>query len=402
MKCFWPFLCLIVVAPVYSADWPQWLGPNRDSISTETVKPWKGELKVLWTQSVGPGHSSPVVSRGKVYLHARVKDKDEESLSAFDAVTGKPFWSTAYPRGKFGTLFGTGPQATPAVSDDRVFTFGPTGFLTAFDASTGTKLWQVDSEKDFKPKRLFFGAACSPLVDAKKVVVNIGAKSASIVAFSTDKGEPIWKTLDDPASYSSGIRFGQQLVFLTQQGLRGLDAHHGGQKWEYKLVDKLDESSTTPVVVGDLLLASSITQGMAGLRRTSYGVEEVWKNKELTCYFSTPVPVGDKYVFVVTGKLGVGVSSTLHCVELATGKILWSKPKVGSYHAAMLRTADNRLLFLSDFGDLILLDPNPKEYVELARSKVTKNGGIWAHPALANGKVYIRDDRNLICIELPK
>jgi outer membrane protein assembly factor BamB len=393
-----PLLCFLLVA----ADWPQWLGPKRDGVSTETIKPWKGTLKPLWTQPVGPGHSSPVIADGKVYLHAQVKGKEEESLSAFDAKTGKPLWSTSYPRSRFFSIFGNGPQATPAVAGGKVFTYGATGLLTAFDAAKGDKLWQVDTEKDFKAKRPGFGAACSPLVDGEHVVLNVGGKGASIVAFTADKGEVAWKQLDDPASYASGIRSGNQLVFLTQQGLRGLKPDDGKPLWHYKLVDKLDESATTPVVAGDLLLVASITQGMVGLKRKGDGLEEVWKNKDLTCYFSTPVPVGSKHVYVVTGKLGIGVTSSLHCVETATGKALWTQDGIGTYHAAMLRTADEKLLLLSDFGNLILLDPDPAKYKELAKSRVTKNGGIWAHPALADGQVYLRDDRNLICIQMPE
>jgi outer membrane protein assembly factor BamB len=393
-----PLLCFLLVA----ADWPQWLGPKRDGVSTETIKPWKGTLKPLWTQPVGPGHSSPVIADGKVYLFAQVKDKEEESLSAFDAKTGKPLWSTSYPRSKFRTLFGTGPQATPAVARGKVFTYGPTGLLTAFDAAKGDKSWQVDTEKDFKVTRPGFGAACSPLVDGQHVVVNVGGKGASVVAFTADKGEVAWKQLDDPASYASGIRVGDQLVFLTQQGLRGLKPEDGKPLWYYKLVDDLNESSMTPVMAGDVLLAGSITKGMIGLKRKGDGFEEVWQNKALTCYFSTPIPVGPKHVYVVSGQLGLMPTSSLHCVETATGKILWTQARIGTYHAAMLRTADDKLLLLSDHGDLILLDPDPAKYKELAKSKVTKNRGIWAHPALSDGLVYLRDDRNLICIQMPE
>ncbi|MFQ3650082.1 MAG: PQQ-binding-like beta-propeller repeat protein [Gemmataceae bacterium] len=392
----------LLIAPVFAADWPQWLGPRRDCVSTETIKPWKGELKVLWRQPIGPGHSSPVVANGKVYLHARVPGKEEEVLTAFEATDGKVLWKSSYPRAKFWTLFGTGPQATPTVADGKVFTYGATGILSAFDTSTGELVWQIDTEKEFQVKRPGFGAACSPLVDGKNVVVNIGGKKGSIVAFDVNKGEVTWKALDDPASYSSGIRIGEQLVFLTQRGVRGLAPADGKLLWEYRLIDKLDESATTPVAVGDWLLVTSITQGMVGLKRQADGTyKEAWINKEITCYFSTPVPVGDHF-YAVTGKLGLGVTSTLHCVETATGKIKWSKPRVGTYHAAMLRTADDKLLFLSDFGDLLLLQPDPKEYKELARGKVTKNDGIWAHPALADGRVYLRDDKELICVAMPK
>jgi outer membrane protein assembly factor BamB len=404
-------LCLLAVmsVPALAGDWPQWLGPRRDGTSTEKIKPWKGELKVVWRKPVGPGHSSPVVANGMVFLHSRVAGKEEEEVAAYDAATGTKAWATSYERARFISPFGTGPQATPAVAGGKVFSFGATGILTCFDAKSGKLDWKVDTQKDFKAPALFFGAACSPLPDDKNVVVNVGAPGASVVAFTQARGEVAWKSLDDKPSYSSGIVIGQgpdrEVVFLTQQGLRGLAPTDGKKLWEFPLVDKANESSTTPVVADDLLLASSIMFGMVGVKQEKKGgkttVTEVWKNPDLTCYFSTPIPVGKKHVYVVTGRI-FPPASTLHCVEVQTGKILWSKKKVGRYHAAMLRTADDKLLMLSDLGDLVLIDPDPKEYRELARSKVVKGKDIWAHPALADGKVYFRDEKELICLQMPQ
>lgn len=393
-------------APALAGDWPQWLGPNRDATTPETIKPWKGALKVLWRQKVGPGHSSPVIAGGKVYLFAQVEGKEQEALHAFEAESGKPLWQTAYDRPRFWTLFGSGPQGTPAVVGGKVFTFGPTGLLTAFSADKGEKLWQVDTEKKFGVKRLRFGAAASPLVDDGKVLLNVGGKGAGVVAFSAEKGEVVWKSLDDGPSYASGIVTRargepKQYVFLTQEGVRALAPRDGKLLWGFPLKDRANESSTTPVVAGDALLAASISYGMVALKVSGKEAKPAWKNPALTCYFSTPVPVG-KYVYVVTGELSFVPSSKLHCVDLETGKPAWTKDKIGTYHAAMLKTGDGKLLLLSDHGDLVLFDPSPKEFKELARTKVTKVKGIWAHPALSNGKVYLRDDKELICIQMPK
>jgi outer membrane protein assembly factor BamB len=399
-------LLLLLALPAPAADWPQWLGPKRDGSSPEKLSPWKGELKAAWRAPVGDGHSSPVIANGKVYLHAKVKDKSAEELLCFDAQTGSKLWNTGYPRGFILNPFGTGPQGTPTVANGKVYTFGITGVLTCFDAETGRQVWQVDTAKEFKPPKLIFGSACSPLVDGDKVLVNVGAKGASVVAFSADKGEPVWKSLDDGPSYSSGIALGQgadrQYVFLTQLGLRGFAPNDGNKLWEFPLKDKANESSTTPVVAGDMLLASSITYGMVGLKLEKGEVKRVWQNPKLTCYFSTPIPVGKKHTFVVTGAMSFKPTSSLHCIETETGKIVWTKERVGKYHAAMLRTADDKLLLLSDLGDLILFEPDPAKYKELARSKIAKGEGIWAHPALVDGKVYFRDDKELVCLQMPQ
>ena len=150
------------------------------------------------------------------------------------------------------------------------------------------------------------------------------------------------------------------------------------------------------------LYTGSVTAGSAGVRpeekEGKWSASEAWKNKELTCYFSTPVVVGE-HVYVVTGTANIRApSSTLHCVEAKTGKVLWKKEKVGRFHAALLRTGDSKLLMLDDFGNLTLIDPDPKEYRELSRSKVC--GPTWAHPALADGLVYFRDEKQLYCVQL--
>jgi outer membrane protein assembly factor BamB len=398
-------LLLLTAVLANAGDWPQWLGPKRDGSSTEKVAPWKDTLKVLWRQPVGEGHGSPVVAGGQVFLHVKVKDKDEEEVLAFDVKDGKQVWAHKYARGNATFKFGNGPRATPTVADGKVYSFGITGILTCCEAASGKEVWQVDTLKTFKAPNLFFGVSCSPLIEGDKVLVNVGGQGASVVAFNKDKGTVIWQSMDDKASYSSPIALGEgknrQVVFLTQQGLASLSPADGSVFWKFPLVDKLAESSTTPVLSGDLLLGSSVTYGAACLKlqdkegKPAFG--EVWKNPAYTCYFSTPVPVGPDHTYLVTGAL-LPPSVMLRCVDTKTGKEHWNKPKIGKYHAALLRTGDDKLLMLDDAGNLILLDPNPKEYKELARAKVC--GATWAHPALANGRVYLRDEKELLCIQL--
>jgi len=402
---------LFLLAPLALAgDWPQWLGPNRDGSTPEKVAPWKEDPKVLWKKPVGEGNSSPVIAEGRVFIHSKIKDKTEEEVVAYDATTGKELWRYPYERVPFKSAYGNGPRATPAVVDGKVYTFGITGVLTCLDAAKGTKLWQIDTLTEFKGKNLRFGLAGSPLVEKDRVLVDVGAAGASIVALDSKTGEVAWKRLDDGASYSSPIAFGdgkqRQAVFLTGAGLVSLAPAMGELNWRFPLRDLLFESSTTPVKVGDRIVASSITYGSACLKlETKEGkpaFKEEWKNPALTCYFSTPVPVGSEHLYLVTGKLPLGqaAEATLHCVDMASGKSLWQQPKVGEFHAALLRTGDGKLLMHQDSGELALLDPNPKEYKELCKSKVC--GPTWAHPALANGLLYVRDKKELICVQLGK
>lgn len=392
-------------------DWPQWLGPKRDSSTPEKVAAWKGDLKVVWRKSVGEGHSSPVIAGGKVFLLTKVKEKDAEQLTAYDAAKGDELWSKSYKRAPFFSVFGNGPQATPAVADGKVYSFGITGVLSCYDAADGTERWQVDTLKKFKTENLKFGAAGSPLVLGDKVFVMVGGKGSTVAAFKKDDGSTAWKALDGGASYASPIATSQdgkqEVVFFTGAGLAALSPADGKVYWQFPLKDRLFESSATPVRIGDLLLASTITFGSVGLKLETKddrpAVDQKWKNADLTSYFTTPVPVGDKHVYIVTGSNPLTFSApqaNLQCIETASGKVLWKKEKVGTFHAALIRTGNDRLLMLSDSGSLVLIDPSPKEYRELARSKVC--GKAWAHPAIAGGKLYLRDEKELLCIELPK
>src|SRR5438132_11519220 len=155
---------LVCAALAQAGDWPQWLGPNRDGSSSETIAAWKEAPKVLWRHPVGEGNSSPVVANGRVFVHAKVKDRDEEEVTALDAATGKLLWQVVHPRAAFKSPYGNGPRATPAVSGDYLYTFGITAVLRCLAASTGKQVWESKTLKEFGAGNLLFGLACSPLV----------------------------------------------------------------------------------------------------------------------------------------------------------------------------------------------------------------------------------------------
>lgn len=395
----------LIATGVRGGDWPQWLGAKRDGASSEVVKPWKDPLKVLWKQDVGEAHGGPVVAKGKTYLFYRTRGKNEETLAAFDAQKGKPIWSTPYPRKATSIAFGNGPRSVPTVVDGKIYTFGITSILTCFDAVNGKILWQVDTEKEYKSPTLTFGSSCSPIVVGDHVLVNTGAKGASIIAFDKNTGKEAWKKLDDGASYSSPILYDQagtqRVVFLTAKGLIALAPKDGTLHWRYPFVDLLLESSCTPMMIDGKLLASSITAGSVLVDPDNINdakPKKVWSNS-LNCYFSTPLAIGNDTLYMVTGDL-FSKKAVLRCVNAKDGKERWNRKDVGTYHATLLRTGDNKLLLVEEKGDLVLVDANRAEYRELSRSKICNS--TWAHPALANGRLYIRDANELICVELPR
>ena len=393
----------LTAATASAADWPQFLGPTRDGVSTETVAAWTAPPKVLWRQPLGEAHSSPVVAGGVVYAFFKPASKNEDALAAFKADTGENLWTKSYARAAFTPPFGNGPRGTPAVVEGRVYTLGSTGVLACWDAKTGEVVWKVETLADFAAKNLFFGVSTSPIVVGDAVVVMVGGPDAGVVGFDKATGKVLWKATSDPSSYAGPTLLATdpaQLVTLTGSHVRSLSSD-GKLLWSFPFKDKLNESSTTPVRVGDLVVASSVTAGSVGLKLpTAAGQkpEQVWKNPALTCYFSTPVPVGTD-LYMINGQATLlNASITLRCVDSLTGKVRWEKPKVGKYHAALLRTADAKLLMLDDLGNLKLIQPDAAGYQELATAKIC--GETWAHPALSGGVVYVRDDKELIAVKL--
>ena len=174
----------------------------------------------------------------------------------------------------------------------------------------------------------------------------------------------------------------------------------GKPLWAFPFKDRLNESSTTPVAVGDLIVASSVTAGSVALDPTGGEPKAVWKDDKLTCYFSTPVAVGDHLYMVNGAATLINPSIVLRCVEAKTGKVLWTQEKVGKYHAAVVKTGDGKLLMLDDAGHLILWQPDPAGYKELCRATVC--GATWAHPAVSGGRAFVRDGKELVAVQLGK
>ncbi|HMP16454.1 MAG TPA: PQQ-binding-like beta-propeller repeat protein, partial [Gemmatales bacterium] len=231
-----------------------------------------------------------------------------------------------------------------------------------------------------------------------------GGQMGSVVAFNKVDGTVAWTAGKDAASYASPMLTAVEgqtvLVFQTQVAVVGLNPQDGTEFFRIPLRDLLNESSTTPVRIGDILFASSVTFGSLGSRLRRIGekveVQPVWRNNSLTCYFGTPVVHGE-YLYAVTGQL-LKPRATLHCIDPKTGTSRWNKPGVGTYHATLLKTREH-LLMLEEQGDLVLVEPYPAEYRELSRTKVCSM--TWAHPAYAQGLLLVRDARTLKAIRLP-
>ena len=190
-----------------AADWPQWLGPTRNGVTSEIVAPWTDDNspKTVWRREIAHGYSSPIVADGVVYVHSPVAGTEEEQVQAFDAETGNPIWSDSYPRVRFRSMFGVGPRTTPSISDGRLYTYGITGILSCYDAKSGKRLWQQNAYEMLKGSMPRFGVCSSPVIVDGRVIVLVGGGGSAVAGFDAVSGELEWKVFDEPASSASPI-----------------------------------------------------------------------------------------------------------------------------------------------------------------------------------------------------
>jgi outer membrane protein assembly factor BamB len=401
-----PASLLVTAFCLIAADWPQFLGPTRNGISSETGlrTEWpKSGPPVLWHKEVGDGYSGPVVAGQRLVLFHRLEDK--EVLSCFDAVTGADRWSTSFPtqyRDDYGK--GDGPRSTPLLTGNRVYALGAEGRLICLELDSGQKVWERSLLNDYEVPKSFFGVATSPLLAGNLLLVNVGGKSAGIVAFDKDTGKEVWKAGTDQASYSSPIlatlNGTPEAIFFTREGIVFLDPHTGAVHYKKRWRARIHASvnAATPLVVDDyVFISASYGTGAILLQTRKDGVAEIWKNDlSMSNHYSTCIPYKG-YLYGYDGRQDEG-AARLRCVELQTGKVAWTADKPG---CGFMVLADGHLIILEEDGDLVLVEPTPEAYREKARVSVL--GSPSRSPlALANGRLYARDPKKLICLSLQK
>jgi outer membrane protein assembly factor BamB len=389
-----------------AGDWTQILGPNRDGVSTETglLKSWpdKGP-PLIWEKDIGEGYSAPVVFGDTVVIFHRVGD--DELVEALDATNGKERWKVAYPTTYTDALSkGNGPRATPVIAGGHVYTLGAEGKLHCLKLKDGKKVWEKSLAKDYEMRQSYFGVGSSPLLEGDRLIINIGAQDAGIVAFDKDTGKEVWKATDHEASYSSptaatldGVR---HVFFLTREGFVDLDPKDGkvraSQHWRSRT--NASVNAATPLVFdGQVFVTSSYATGALLLRIGKDRTDEVWKgDKSLSCHYNTPVHAGD-YLYGIHGRQEQGAS--LRCVEAKTGKVKWEKEGFG---CASLLLVDGHIIALTESGELVLIEATPEAYREKSRAAVFKATPCRAELALSDGKLYARDGKKLACWNLKK
>jgi outer membrane protein assembly factor BamB len=417
--CIMRFVLPFLLAPLLSSaatDWPQWRGPERTGhvpASEPVITALPAEPKVLWRIPVGDGFASPVVASGKVIF---LDNKDAMEIAhAADAATGKILWSTPiFSSHQDG--FGIGPRCTPVADGERVFVQSAKGEFQCLNSADGKAIWRTNFVEDFGALYIGetgtaagasrHGATGSPIIDGAKILAQVGsANGASIVAFDQATGKVVWKSQNDQTAYAApflatvaGVR---QFISFTADGLIGLDPETGALLWRVPLTTRLARHVTTPVVWNDLVIVASHQLGLVATRltKTAEGLtaSEAWVNKKMTINFTSPVVAGQHLY-------GLGPAKNFVCIDLATGKLAWEKTGLiqtegGRAEAGFLVTGSN-ILTLTDAGELVLFAADPKEYRELGRTQAC--GKNWCNPAYVGGRLYLRDARELICLDLQK
>jgi outer membrane protein assembly factor BamB len=387
---------------IRESDFPEYRGRHRDGVAHGPAfsRDWKARPpRRLWRQPVGGGYAAfAVAGRLAVTIEQR---RDREAVVCYDTATGKELWVHDYPAHFSESLGGDGPRATPTIADGSVFSLGATGRLVCLDLASGKLQWQVNILED--NDNLPWGMSGSPLVYDQVVVVNPGtqrktAAGRAVVAYERATGKQVWSTGNTKAGYSSPmlatLAGRRQILLLDGEVLAGYDSQSGHELWHFPWQTFQDINVAQPVVLdGDrVFISSGYGKGCALVRVSesagNWKVEPLWRNQSMHCKFTSPVA----YKGFLYG-LDEGI---LTCVDQETGKRTW---RDGHYGHGQLLRADDLLVIQSETGKLVLVEATPEGHHELA-SIPALEGRTWNNPALADGKVYLRNSEEMACYDL--
>jgi outer membrane protein assembly factor BamB len=416
-------------------DWPQWLGPERDGVWRETGVLDKfptGGPTVRWRVPIGAGYAGPAVAGGRVYVMDRQlapgahnpssaftrapNTPGTERVLCLNATDGKVVWTHAYDC-PYTISYPLGPRTTPAIRDGRVYTLGSEGNLQCLNADTGVAVWARELKKDYQIKAPLWGFSSHPLLDGQKLICVVGGPGSTVVAFDKDTGKELWKALTarepgycPPMIYTLGGK--RQLIVWDSDAIHGLNPENGSVYWTQPVKTFMAMAIATPRQLGDSLFITA-TGNTAQLLRIGLdkpGAEVVWRGdpKKLGLFsvYATPFYEGG-YIY------GASTDGKLVCIKADTGERLWETME--PYHGKKAACGDpflvkngDRYFVSTDQGDLIIARLSPKGYEEISRAHLlepTAEGTqgrvvVWSHPAYADRCVFMRNDKEIICVSL--
>ncbi len=401
-----------------SADWPEWRGPLRDGVSTDSglLERWPaGGPALAWkADGLGQGFSSVALVGGRIYT---MGDRDGgQFVIALNRTNGKELWST-----RIGDVWApggySGPRSTPTVDGDVVYVIGPHGDLACLSAAEGKLVWHRNLRDDFGGPVPNWGFSESPLVDGNKLVCTPGGADAGMVALDKKTGREIWRSVFPPlgdkgrdgAAYSSmvvgaggGVR---QYVQLVGRGVVGVSAEDGRFLWNYNRVANGTASVPTPIVVDDYVFCSSGYGAGAALLKLSpagLGVEAEEEyhlsGRQFQNHHGGMIRVGD-YIYAGHGH-NAGAPT---CIEWKTGKTVWRQNRGPGTGSAAVAFADDNLYFRFQNGLMALIGATPSGYEQKGTFEIPAvEHPSWSHPVVAGGKLYLREQDTLYCYDVKK
>ena len=424
----------LISDPLLGEDWTQWMGNQRDSVWRESgiVSSFPEDgLPVKWSVPVGYGYAGPAVADGRVFVPDFVSDGGEitnnpggrdklvgkERILCFDAKTGKALWTHVDDQ-TYELSYPAGPRCTPTVDGDRVYQLGAEGLLTCLRVKDGSVVWQKNLKEEYKVEAPIWGFTSHPLVDGERLYCLVGGEGSVAVAFDKMTGEEVWRALTatEPGYCPpTMVDYGgaKQLLIWHPQALNSLNPKTGEVYWSVDLKPSYGMSVTAPRKEGEYLFASGIGNASALLKLNSDepGAEVIWRGTPKTavhCSNSTPF-LADGMIFGADCQTGKFIGA-----QMKDGERLWEtweptaggKRRVGHGTAFIVKQADRYFLF-SETGDLIIAQLSADGYEEIDRTHLLEPTNeafgrkvVWTHPAFANQSIYVRNDKELICVSL--
>lgn len=401
---------LTAAADVVAADWPQFLGPDRNGISPEAdlIDEWPaGGVKEIWRVPGGVGMSGVAV-RGDMAV-TLVQNGGQQRVIALDVKNGSTMWSQAVAPA-YRNQMGDGPRGTPAIAGSGVFVFTGDGTLARLQASDGKIVWSHNVLKQYGGRVAEYGMACSPLVTSDLVVVTAGASQGTVVACDIRTGEGRWSHgRGESAGYSSPATLTlsgwTQVVAFKGASVSGLDLKSGKQLWSFPYRTDYDCNIATPIAVnGNVLISAGENHGSTMLKVGSKGdrfqVSQVWASigvgSAMRNEWQTAIHLGD-HIYGLDNVGGAGPITHLVCLEAATGKPVWRNARFGKSN---MIAADGKLIFTTMKGELVIARASPDGYEEVGRTTVI--GETRQAPSLANGHLFLRDGKQIVCLDIRK
>jgi outer membrane protein assembly factor BamB len=424
-------------------DWPQWLGPRRDSVWRETgiVSSFPaGGPPVVWRAAIGSGYSGPAVAQGRVYVldHVFAKASDTpahaaapggirgaERVVCLSAGDGKVLWRHEYDC-PYTASYPAGPRTTPVVSGGRVYSLGTEGNVLCLEAATGHVVWSRDFKEDYKIKTPTWGFAGNPLLDGGKLICLAAGSNSTVVALDKNTGREIWRALSaKEPGYCSPVIFKaggvRQLIVWHPEAVNSLDPETGRVYWSLKPSEPARAGMTipTPRKMGDLLFLTCFYNGswMLRLDASQPAAATLWQSKRVSeqntdglhSVLSTPF-LEDGYIY------GVCSYGQLRCLNAATGERLWetlaattADGKEARWGNVFIIKNQDRFFLFNEKGDLIIARLTPEGYEEISRAHViepvNRDAGrpvVWSHPAFAGRRMFVRNDQEILCVDLAR